>query len=60
MLQVRSFLAARSSGGLVVMVTHDVNIQALVGRYLRQGEIVVAAIEADGRLRALGTAFLPA
>ncbi|MES2900470.1 MAG: histidine phosphatase family protein [Pseudomonadota bacterium] len=60
LLQVRSFLVSRSSGGLIVMVTHDVNIQALLGLYLRQGEIAVAAIGADGSLRSLGTAFLPA
>ncbi len=40
------------------MVTHDVNIQALVGRYLRQGEMALASIEADGGLRVRGTSFL--
>ncbi len=55
--QVRAFLASKREAGNIVMVTHDVNIQALVGRYLRQGEFVLAAIEPDGGLRALATVF---
>lgn len=55
---VRAYLGSAkgsaTDAGNIVMVTHDVNIQALVGRYMRQGEMVVAAVEADGVLRVIG------
>ena len=55
---VRAYLGAVSGAGNIVMVTHDVNIQALVGRSMRPGEMVVAAVEADGALRVAGTLFV--
>jgi phosphohistidine phosphatase SixA len=52
--QVRAWLLAWDGGGNVVMVTHDVNIGALAGRSVRQGEMVVARVDEGGALRVLG------
>lgn len=38
----------------LVMVTHDVNIRAMAGESLAQGEVVVARIAGGGRLESLG------
>jgi phosphohistidine phosphatase SixA len=51
--EVASWLSARHAAGNVVMVTHDVNIQALAGRVVRQGEMVLATSE-QGILRVEG------
>jgi broad specificity phosphatase PhoE len=52
---LRGYLAkAQDAGkerGNIVLVTHDVNIRALGGGYVEQGDIVVAAIDGGGRLR---------
>ncbi len=53
-----SAMGSAMGAGNIVFVTHDVNIQALVGRYLEPGEMAVAAVEADGALRVVGS--LPA
>jgi hypothetical protein len=37
-----------------VLVTHDVNIRALVGASVNQGEMVVAARQPDGTLSVMG------
>jgi hypothetical protein len=37
-----------------VLVTHDVNIRALVGASVNQGEMVVAARQPDGTLSVIG------
>ncbi|MDB5920548.1 MAG: histidine phosphatase family protein [Massilia sp.] len=58
LLDVRAYLGSAMGAGNIVMVTHDVNLQALVGRYMRQGEMAVAAVEADGALRVIGTWFV--
>lgn len=42
-------------GGNVVLVTHDVNIQALVQQSVRQGEMVVAKARPDGALDVVGS-----
>jgi phosphohistidine phosphatase SixA len=61
LVDVRAYLGSGVISGIgigagnIVMVTHDVNIQALVGRYLSPGEIAVAAVEADGALRVIGS-----
>ena len=52
--EVRAYLGTRKEQGNIVLVTHDVNIQALAGRYLRQGQFLVAAVEPDGGLRIAG------
>lgn len=44
--------------GNVVLVTHDVNIQALAQRAVRQGEMVVTSARADGGLDVVGTLWL--
>jgi phosphohistidine phosphatase SixA len=51
--QVASWLRDHHPAGNVVMVTHDVNIQALAGRVVRQGEMVLATSE-EGVLRVAG------
>jgi hypothetical protein len=40
--------------GNLVLVTHQVNITALVGVVPPEGKLVVVRLEQDGRLRVLG------
>lgn len=54
----RQYMAAYGEPGNLVLVTHDVNVRALSGASLAQGEIAVAQARPDGTLRILGT--LPA
>jgi len=51
---LRTRLAGLRTAGNLVMVTHDVNIRALVNESVAQGEVVVARIAGGGRLEALG------
>jgi hypothetical protein len=53
--ELRRYLAAFKGPGNLVLVTHDVNIRALVGQYLNQGDMVVAVVNADGSLRVTDT-----
>jgi broad specificity phosphatase PhoE len=53
--ELRRYLAAFKAPGNLVLVTHDVNIRALVGQYLHQGDMVVASANADGSLRVTDT-----
>ncbi|MEW6024777.1 MAG: hypothetical protein AB1807_21855 [Pseudomonadota bacterium] len=39
--------------GPLVLVTHDVNIRALTGEYLEQGEMLLTELR-DGRLAVIG------
>ncbi len=50
----RYLVAFRNSGNLV-LVTHDVNIRALVGQYANQGDMVVTLANPDGSLRVVDT-----
>ncbi len=50
----RAYLAGLKNAGNVVLVTHDVNIRALVGEYASQGEMIVATAGPDGTLKVLG------
>ena len=50
----RAWLATLRGDGNIVLVTHDINIQALAGRYLRQGEMLVATVGEGGTLRVAG------
>jgi broad specificity phosphatase PhoE len=52
---LRRYLAAFKAPGNLVLVTHDVNMRALVGQYANQGDMVVAVANADGSLRATDT-----
>lgn len=57
--EMRAYLdVVPADAKVLVMVTHDVNIRALVDRYVRQGEMVVAAVEKGGTLRVVGTLAL--
>jgi phosphohistidine phosphatase SixA len=58
--EVRSYVAANLGPGNLVLVTHDVNIRALVGEYVTQGEMVVATPRADGALDVVGRLRVPA
>jgi len=54
--QVRTLIRRHPPGSALVLVTHQVNITALVGGYVESGEIVVARLQGDklqmaGRLR---------
>lgn len=57
---VRASLRAFKGPGNLIMVTHDVNIRALANEGVRQGEMVVASIAADGSLQVIGTIAPPA
>ncbi len=52
--EVRAYLKSAKRAGNIVMVTHDVNIQALVGGHMSPGEMAVAAVEPNGALRMVG------
>lgn len=56
---VRKVVATYSEPGTLVLVTHDVNVRALSGSSLAQGEMVVAKARADGTLDILGTLPVP-
>ena len=56
---VGKYVASYSEPGNLVLVTHDVNVRALTGTSLAQGEMVVAQARADGTLRVLGTLAVP-
>lgn len=47
---LRAYLAQRKEAGNLVLVTHDVNIRALVGQYAEQGAFLVATNSPDGEL----------
>ena len=51
---VKAYLRAYREPGNLILVTHDVNIRALAGRYLSQGEMVVALANPDGSLSIAG------
>ncbi|AXA91119.1 histidine phosphatase family protein [Massilia sp. YMA4] len=61
--ELRRTLAAQAGQGGVpgnlVLVTHDVNIQALTGDKLAQGEMLVATVRPDGTLAVLGRLGVP-
>jgi phosphohistidine phosphatase SixA len=50
----RAYLASYRHGGNLVLITHDVNIRALVGEYASQGEMIVALAQLDGSLKVVG------
>ncbi|MET0855622.1 MAG: histidine phosphatase family protein [Telluria sp.] len=58
LLDVRAYLKSSGGAGNIVMVTHDVNIQALGGGHMRPGEMAVAAVGPNGALRMIGTLSL--
>jgi broad specificity phosphatase PhoE len=58
--EVRSFMKGYRARGNLILVTHDVNIRALVGESVAQGEMVLATIGPDGSLPMVGMLALPA
>ena len=56
---LRAFLKGYQAAGNLVLVTHDVNIRALVGEGVGQGDMVLATIAPDGTLVKVGMLFLP-
>lgn len=58
--ELRQVLAGQATpAGNLVLVTHDVNIQALAGEKLAQGEMLVAKARPDGTLAVLGRLGVP-
>lgn len=53
--ELRDWIAAQDLGEPTLLVTHQVNIGALVGAYPREGEIVVVRPASDGSLEIVGT-----
>lgn len=47
---LRAYLAQWKESGNLVLVTHDVNIRALVGQYVEQGAFLVASSSPEGTL----------
>jgi phosphohistidine phosphatase SixA len=56
---LRAYLLAHRAGGTLVLVTHDVNIRGLIGRYLGQGELAVTTVKTDGTLDVAGVLSVP-
>lgn len=56
---VRNYIAAHRAPGTLVLVTHDVNIRALVNERIGQGEILVTAPQPDGSLEVVGKLGVP-
>ncbi len=56
---LRAAVAAYRGGANLVLVTHDVNIRALTGDRLAQGEMVVATPKGDGSLAVVGRLGVP-
>lgn len=52
---VRAFLAARSDEERLILVTHQVNITALTGRFASSGEMIVFDVGPDGTIEVIGT-----
>ena len=50
---LRNRLEERREASTLVLVTHDVNIRALTGEYVAQGEMVLTVLR-DGRLQVIG------
>ena len=55
---LRTRLAARRETAPLVLVTHDVNIRALTGASLAQGEMVLTILR-DGKLKPIGRLGVP-
>ncbi|QGZ38066.1 phosphohistidine phosphatase SixA [Pseudoduganella flava] len=56
---VQQYVASYKEPGNLVLVTHDVNIRALVGEKIAQGEMLVAAPQPDGSLKVIGKLGVP-
>lgn len=52
---VRRLAGERPEGGNLILVTHQVNITALVGGAVRSGEMVVLTPQGDGTFRVAGS-----
>lgn len=57
--ELRQTVLAWKGPGNLVLVTHDVNIRALTGDRLAQGEMLVAARRPDGGLAVVGRLGVP-
>jgi broad specificity phosphatase PhoE len=57
--ELRQALLAWQGPGNLVLVTHDVNIRALTGDRLAQGEMLVATRRPDGSLAVVGRLGVP-
>lgn len=51
---LRAWLTTERPASPLMLVTHQVNINALTGRYTSSGEIIVARVESDGAVKAIG------
>ena len=52
---LRAWLQANQPNGPLVLVTHQVNISALTGRYTSSGEMIIVRWDKDGRIAVLGS-----
>lgn len=56
--QTRAYLAGMPDDQRLVLVTHQVNITALTGRFPSSGEIFVIDVDEDGRVTFLGEVLI--
>jgi len=52
--ELRRFIAANTGQGVIVIVTHQVNITALTDVFPASGELIAVRADAAGRLRVVG------
>ncbi len=57
--QVAGHLASLPAGQTVLLVTHQVNITGLTGRWVRSGEVFLIKAGADGKAQVIGEFLLP-
>lgn len=53
--ELKAWLQANPAQGARILVTHQVNVSALTGRFTRSGEIIVTEVTADGAVNVLGS-----
>lgn len=56
---VRDYLATEAIEGPLVLVTHQVNITALTGRFASSGEMIVITVGEDGSVDVVGEIAVP-
>lgn len=57
--RTRAFLAGLRDDARIILVTHQVNITALTGRFASSGEAIIIDVEPDGTVLLLGEAGPP-
>lgn len=56
---VRAWLREQRKGQPIVLVTHQVNVSALVGQFTRSGEMLIVTTDADGSFSVIASITTP-